>query len=52
MAQGLSTRQIAQELVISERTVDKHVANLLKKLALRSRDQVAVRMAEHRAQLP
>jgi len=48
VAQGLSTRQIAQELVISERTVDKHVANLLKKLNLRSRNQITARMAEHR----
>src|SRR5829696_4164636 len=52
VAQGLSTRQIAQQLVISERTVDKHVANLLKKLNLRSRHQVASRMAEYRAQTP
>jgi DNA-binding CsgD family transcriptional regulator len=52
VAQGLSTRQIAQQLVISERTVDKHVANLLKKLNLRSRNQVATRMAEDRAQIP
>ena len=52
VAQGLSTRQIAQQLVLSERTVDKHVANLLKKLDLRSRHQVAARMAEHRAQTP
>jgi predicted ATPase/DNA-binding SARP family transcriptional activator/DNA-binding CsgD family transcriptional regulator len=51
VARGLTTRQIAQELVISERTVDKHVANLLKKLNLHSREQVAVRMAERRAQL-
>jgi DNA-binding NarL/FixJ family response regulator len=50
VAQGLSTRQIAQQLVLSERTVEKHVANLLKKLNLRSRNQVAARMAEHRAQ--
>jgi non-specific serine/threonine protein kinase len=52
VAQGLSTRQIAQRLVLSERTVDKHVANLLKKLKLRSRHQVAARMAEHGAQAP
>jgi predicted ATPase/DNA-binding SARP family transcriptional activator/DNA-binding CsgD family transcriptional regulator len=52
VAQGLSTRQIAQQLVLSERTVDKHVANLLKKLNLRSRNQVAAQMAEHRAQTP
>jgi predicted ATPase/DNA-binding SARP family transcriptional activator/DNA-binding CsgD family transcriptional regulator len=48
VAQGLSTRQIAQQLVLSERTVDKHVANLLKKLNLRSRNQITARMAEHR----
>ena len=52
VAQGLSTRQMAQQLVLSERTVDKHVANLLKKLNLRSRNQVAVRMAGHKAQTP
>jgi DNA-binding CsgD family transcriptional regulator len=51
VARGLTNRQIAQELVISERTVDKHVTNLLKKLNLHSREQVAVRMAERRAQL-
>jgi len=51
VARGLTNRQIAQELVISERTVDKHVTNLLKKLNLRSREQVAVRMAERRVQL-
>jgi DNA-binding NarL/FixJ family response regulator len=51
VARRLTNRQIAQELVISERTVDKHVANLLKKMNLHSRDQVAVRMAEGRAQL-
>jgi DNA-binding CsgD family transcriptional regulator/tetratricopeptide (TPR) repeat protein len=45
VARGLTNRQIAQELVISERTVDKHVTNLLKKLNLHSREQVAVRMA-------
>ena len=48
VAQGLSTRQIARQLVISERTVDKHVANLLKKLNLRSRNQVAARIDGHR----
>jgi len=51
VAQGLTNRQIAQELVISERTVDKHLTNLLKKLNLHSREQVAIRMAERSAQL-
>lgn len=41
VARGLTNRQIAQELVISERTVDHHVANILKKLGLHSREQVA-----------
>jgi DNA-binding CsgD family transcriptional regulator len=51
VAQGLTNRQIAQELVISERTVDKHLTNLLKKLNLHSREQVAIRTAERSAQL-
>ncbi|HET6662099.1 MAG TPA: LuxR C-terminal-related transcriptional regulator [Rubrobacter sp.] len=45
VARGLTNRQIAHELVISERTVDKHITNLLKKLNLHAREQVAVRMA-------
>ena len=51
MARGLTNRQIAKELMISERTMDKHVTNLLKKLNLRSREQVAFWMGERRAQL-
>ena len=45
----LTSRQIASELHISEHTVDKHVANILSKLDLHSREQVAVRMAEQRS---
>ncbi len=41
VARGLTNRQIASELSISKRTVDNHVANILKKLGLRSRAQVA-----------
>ena len=51
VARGLTNRQIASELMISERTVEKHVTNLLKKLNLRSREQVAIWMAERRVQL-
>jgi pimeloyl-ACP methyl ester carboxylesterase/DNA-binding CsgD family transcriptional regulator/class 3 adenylate cyclase len=41
LALGLSNRQIADELVISVATVERHVANILTKLGYRSRAQVA-----------
>ena len=41
LTQGLTNRQIADELVISEWTVDSHVRHILTKLAVRSRAQVA-----------
>jgi predicted ATPase/DNA-binding CsgD family transcriptional regulator len=41
VGRGLTNRQIAQELVISEHTVHHHVTNILKKLNLSSRQQVA-----------
>jgi DNA-binding CsgD family transcriptional regulator len=44
-----TSRQIASELHISEHTVDKHVANILRKLNLHSREQVAVQMAKLRS---
>jgi DNA-binding CsgD family transcriptional regulator len=48
VAQGLTNRQIARELFISERTVENHVSRMLKKLDLRSREQIASLMAEQR----
>jgi class 3 adenylate cyclase/DNA-binding CsgD family transcriptional regulator len=47
LARGLSNRQIAAALAISERTVDGHVGNILGKLGLASRTQVAVWAVEH-----
>jgi predicted ATPase/DNA-binding SARP family transcriptional activator/DNA-binding CsgD family transcriptional regulator len=44
-----TSRQIASELHISEHTVDRHVANILRKLNLHSREQVAVQMAKQRS---
>ncbi|MBU3060530.1 LuxR C-terminal-related transcriptional regulator [Nocardia sp. NEAU-G5] len=41
VAQGLSNRQIAQRLVVSPRTVDRHLENILGKLGFSSRTQVA-----------
>jgi adenylate cyclase len=42
IVQGLTNRQIAGALVIAEGTAVRHVANILGKLGLRSRGQVAV----------
>jgi DNA-binding CsgD family transcriptional regulator len=47
IAQGLSNRQIADELVISPATVARHVANILAKLGFSSRTQVASWAARH-----
>ena len=41
IARGLSNRQIADELVIAVSTTERHVANILSKLDMRSRAQVA-----------
>ena len=37
LARGLTTNQIADQLVISENTVKVHVSNILAKLNLRNR---------------
>ena len=47
VAQGRTNRQIAERLVISERTADNHVTNILNRLGLDNRAQVAVWAAEH-----
>jgi DNA-binding CsgD family transcriptional regulator len=41
VARGLTNRQIAEKLVLSERTVENHVRNIFKKLKLPSRSEVA-----------
>jgi DNA-binding CsgD family transcriptional regulator len=48
IAEGLSNREIADRLVISQRTAETHVANVLAKLGFTSRTQVAVWLAESR----
>jgi len=40
IAWGKTNREIAEELVLSKRTVEKHAANILSKLGLANRTQV------------
>jgi len=42
VAEGLSNQNIADDLVVSERTVGKHVGNILEKLHLANRTQAAL----------
>jgi NarL family two-component system response regulator LiaR len=42
VAQGLPNEDIAERLVISERTVGAHVSNILNKLHLANRTQAAL----------
>ena len=46
IARGLSNRQIAETLVIAERTVTNHVEHIFDKLGFRSRAQVATWVTE------
>jgi DNA-binding NarL/FixJ family response regulator len=48
VARGMSNRQIASELFLSERTVENHVSKILRKLALASRTQIAAWATEQK----
>jgi DNA-binding NarL/FixJ family response regulator len=41
VARGCSNREIAAQLIVSERTVDTHVSHILRKLGVGSRAQIA-----------
>jgi DNA-binding NarL/FixJ family response regulator len=41
VALGKSNREIAEELVLGERTIETHVSNILSKLGFSSRREVA-----------
>jgi len=47
VARGLSNPQIAGELVIGERTAQTHVGNILSKLGMSTRAQIAAWVTEH-----
>jgi non-specific serine/threonine protein kinase len=47
VARGLSNREIAAQLVITERTAGAHVEHILDKLGFASRTQIGVWAAEH-----
>ena len=49
ITRGLSNREIAAELVISPATAARHVANILSKLGLNSRAQIAAWAADRRS---
>ena len=48
IAQGLANKEIAARLFLSVRTVETHVHNLLNKLGVNSRTQIAVWFSEQR----
>ena len=52
IAEGRSNREIADALVVGERTVETHVSNVLAKLGFTSRAQVAAWAVEHRLTRP
>ena len=52
IAGGLSNREIANRLVISEGTVEVHVKHILSKLGYKSRSQVAAYIAHQQADAP
>lgn len=47
MARGLNNREIADGLVISEKTVKTHVSSILGKLGLADRTQAAIWALKH-----
>ena len=48
IAQGKYDREIAIQLVIAERTVKKHVQNILQELHARNRFEAVARLRERR----
>jgi DNA-binding NarL/FixJ family response regulator len=49
IADGLTNRQIGQEMILAEKTVKNYVTNLLAKLKMTSRTEAAVYTARRQA---
>jgi DNA-binding NarL/FixJ family response regulator len=49
LAEGCTNREIADRLVISERTAENHVQRILNRLGLHSRTQIAAWAVQHAA---
>jgi DNA-binding NarL/FixJ family response regulator len=47
IATGRTNKEIAEELSLSERTIDRHVTNILTKLNVRSRTAATTYAHEH-----
>ena len=52
VAQGMSNRQIASDLYLSERTIENHVSMILRKLDLAARTEIAAWATERRLIAP
>jgi non-specific serine/threonine protein kinase len=50
IGQGLTSRQIAAKLVVSQRTAESHTENILRKLGLTSRTQIATWVVRRKTQ--
>ena len=46
IARGKSNRVISEEMVLSERTIERHVANIMAKLGVSTRTRIAVWVVE------
>ena len=46
IAAGASNPEIAQELFLSRKTIERHVSNVLKKVGARNRAELAAKVAE------
>jgi non-specific serine/threonine protein kinase len=50
IGQGLTSRQIAAKLVVSQRTAESHTENILRKLGMTSRTQIATWVVRRKTQ--